>query len=165
MLPELHREYIRRMQLQFGIRAAVVDLGVTAGPEPRTNACQFLAVVAACSRIPHFLDLVQDAALKELLSLHWEGVLHTPSDLLQRSYRTSPRLDPVGHAADALRSFICRHMRMPATRLRYMDAFAPMDGSSSTLASYDSHWERVETVAFGDHLTLQETVGGNRLQS
>jgi len=157
------QEYVRRARAEFNYDVEVVDLGVLAGPAPRTNACQWLSAIAAASRVLPAGEQVPDVELWRAIADDIATVRATPAHELRRGARATPRLDAVGTAADALRGHVCDDMRRAEGQARWLPSFALTAGRQNApggggvgAREYHAHVHSMRTTAFADHNTLVE---------
>ncbi len=155
------QEYVARARDELGANVEVVDLGVAAGPWPRTNACMWLSVVAGASRVLCPRAGAPDATLWAQIHADVAAVRATEPALLRQEGRRAPRSDPVGVAADKLRGHLCAAMATDAGKARFWPFFAQLSGRRNAPggggvagADYARHCERVRENDFADELNL-----------
>ena len=154
---------MRRAGADLNEVVQVIDIGVIAGPPPRTNACQFLSCVAAASRVLGHGATVPDHELWASIQADLAAVTATAALELRGSARASPRADPVGVAADYLRGHVCAHMLSAPGIARWLPSFAMISGARNAPAGggvgihdYQQHVHAMRGSAFADHQTLVE---------
>ena len=146
-------EYVRRMQQEFQINAKVIDAGIIAGP--RSNACQFLSVMLAMSRIG--IEGVDDALARQIED-DIMVVKATDAVSMQSYNRENPRQDALGTMANAVRSFICSEMMTPEGIAKNAGYFAHHQVEHPRNAEFDAdgmavtYGELEHTQDYLDHI-------------
>ena len=152
---------MRRARADLGIDVEIIDLGVTAGPNPCTNACLWLSVVAGASRILDATSEVADGVLFAEILDDLRNVNAIAARQLRHQARVLPRQDAVSAVAHHLRQYMCTAMVSAAGRARWFPWFANLGGhvnapggGGATIAQYDAHVRALRIDAFADHLNV-----------
>jgi hypothetical protein len=163
-------QYVRRAREEFGIHVEVVDLGITAGPAPRTNACLWLSVVAAASRVLNDSTPSLATPLWDVIKGCLAAIANISAHQLGENARIHPRTDAVGRAADVLRQYACDEMINEHGRLQFKAWFAALVGSAPgsagvTMVDYERHVADLRKDKFADQLNLWQlaTILGLRI--
>ena len=138
-----------RFLVEFWSPGRVVDFGAIA--DGRGNACLFLPVAAALSRVeaPGPFD---DRGALDAVAPHLVAAAATPIDALERVARPAGGRDPVGRFADVLRQAACDQMSDPQFGAAYFPWFARAsgEGGCATYADYTQWLSRVRSHEFAD---------------
>ena len=152
---------MRRARVDLAIAVEIIDLGVIAGPDPCTNACFWLSVVAGASRIMDAASQINDVALLAEVANDLAAVKAIPARQLRWEARALPRQDAVGSAAHHLRQYFCNAMISRAGRARWMPWFALTHGGLNApgaggagSAQYDARVRALRRDDFADHLNI-----------
>ena len=159
-LERADEQYVRRAMDELGQEVEVVDLGVIAGPAPRTNACLWLSFAASLSHLHPDYQIPLEA-LRIELSEDMLSVRQTPLEALQHRGRREPRQDALGSMADFLRGYACNAMMEDGGVQRWMPWFAHLSGAANaprgggaSIAHYRNHVRALRSREFADHLNL-----------
>ena len=133
------------------------DLGVRAGP--RTNACLWLSVIDAWSRVSdNAAHVAHDTVLADVVNSLPEVAGMEHAQLIWSGRRSD---DAVGLLADRLRQHFCAPPRgvmyQPEMVQLLLPAFAALDtrrGSVATIASFKQWLNGIATREFADELVL-----------
>ena len=144
-----HESYEARYLAEFGATGRVVDLGAMADGEG--NACLFLAVAAALSRLPTPGPFDDRGALGSAAA-HLEAAAGMPLEAFARGARPADGGDAVGRFAKVLRHAACSQMADPELGAAYFPWFArvPGAGGGATYVEYQQWLGRVRSHEFAD---------------
>ena len=144
-----HEAYEARFLSEFGTRGRLVDLGVMA--DGSTNACLFLSVAGALSRLGVRAPF-DDRGVLAPAAPHLEEAAAAPLQALGRSARPADGGDAVGRFAKALRFAACDQMKDPEFGAAYFPWFARVSGGGggATYADYERWLDRVRVDEFAD---------------
>ena len=166
-----HDVYAHRALLELDRPVSRVDCGIVAGPSPRTNACLWLSVVAGFAHLVPRVHSVPDVALLQRLEPFLERIAGQPATTLQCAHRKTPRLDPLGIAADILRSKACDDMLTDLGVERWLPFFAQLvgnvnspEGNGVAVQQYREHVAALRVHAFADQINLVQIASMLRIR-
>ena len=144
-----HGSYEARYLAEFGAAGRVVDLGAMADGEG--NACLFLSVAAALSRLPA-PGPFDDRGTLGPAAPHLEAAAAMPLEASARGARPADGGDAVGRLARVLRRAACSQMADPEFGASYFPWFARASGAGggATYAEYEQWLGRVQSHEFAD---------------
>lgn len=166
-----HDVYARRAWSEHNAHVSRVDCGIVAGPSPRTNACLWLSLVAGLAHLKRPVHSVPDVDILQRLAPFLERIAGQPATTLQCAHRKTPRVDPLGIAADILRSKACDDMLTDLGVERWLPFFAQLvgnvnspEGNGVTVQQYRQHVAALRVHAFADQINLVQIASMLRIR-